>query len=117
MRNTPASTAERVSQSMSWDPNPWRRCSMRSRDISAISRVSIARAKPRYASSDTGLLTAAIAVGGEHQLVSVAQLERRMARIRHDAQVRLRPCAVQIPCAGCGADDVIAPLHDGGRYI
>src|SRR5271169_1870210 len=116
-----------------------RPCSMRSRDISAISRASLARANPMKASSDTlppefraptedhGLyptlaqipcrrragLAAAVSIGCKHELVSVARLECRMAGIRHDAQVRFGPRAVQVPGAGRGAYDIVAPLNDG----
>src|SRR4051812_44268355 len=40
-----------------------------------------------------------------------------MPGVSDDAQIRLRPGAVQVPCAAQWTDDVIAALHDHTRYI
>src|SRR5690348_18020687 len=42
------------------------------------------------------------------QFVHVARLERGVAGVGHDAQVRLRPCAVQVPRAARRAYNVVA---------
>jgi hypothetical protein len=50
----------------------------------------------------TGLMitdSTAKAIRRPDKLMDIARLERRMAGIRHDAQVGLRPCAMQIPRA------------------
>ncbi len=91
-------------------------CSIRSRDISAMSRASVDRASPNMASSDIAS-TAAVSIGGKHEFVDVTRLERRMPGIRNHAKVRFGPCPMQIPGAGRGAHDVVAPLHDGRRNV
>src|SRR6202047_432203 len=102
---------------------------MRSRDISAISRASSARAKLMEASSDKlhlrarlgaclgHLSTAAISIACEHAVVSITRFERRVTGIRDHSKVRLRPRAMQIPRAGCGTYDVVAALHDRCRCM
>src|SRR6202050_2345872 len=49
--------------------------------------------------------------------MDVSWLERGMSGVADDAQVGLRPYAVQIPCAGGGADDIVTSLHDGSRNV
>src|SRR5271154_5771896 len=93
--------------------------SIKSRDISAISRASLARASPNVAISDMLqlLLAAAVPIGREHQFVRISRLECRVTGVRHDAQIRFGPCAMQIPRAGGGTHDVVASLNDGRRYV
>lgn len=43
-----------------------------------------------------------------------ARLERRVAGVRHDPQIRLRERAMQVPRADHRADDVIPSLDDHG---
>src|SRR5580700_11366803 len=118
-----------------------RPCSIRSRDISAISRASVGRARPRVASSDMlqrasimcdaklwhknrpaveprlheQASAAAVSIRGKHELVAVAGLECRVPCVRHHAKVRLRPRPMQIPRADRRTDDVVASLDDGRR--
>src|SRR5579863_7534599 len=92
--------------------------SIRSRDISAISRASLARASPNVAISDmTAPLAAAVPIGGEHQLVRISRLECRVSGVRHDAHIRFGPRTMQVPRAGGGTHDVVASLNDGRRYV
>src|SRR5271165_822581 len=62
-------------------------------------------------------LSATIPVGREHQFMRVARLERRVTGVRHDAQFRFGPRAMQIPGAHRRADDIVASLNDGRRNV
>src|SRR5690606_38293473 len=52
-----------------------------------------------------------------NQFINHLRCTACMARIGDDMQTALRHGAVQVPCRGEGADDVIAPLHDMRRHM
>src|SRR6267142_325845 len=60
-------------------------------------------------------LAAAIAVRCGDELVNVAGFEGGMSRIRNQAEISLGPYPMQIPGGGCGANHVVASLHDRRR--
>src|SRR2546427_10552663 len=51
------------------------------------------------------------------QRAQIPRLHDRMARVRCDVKLRLRPRAMQIPGARHRANNVVSPLHNHAGYL
>ena len=87
------------------------------RDADDARALAASSASDRSTRSRPGASDLPEPVGRADQLVRVAGLERRVAGVRHDAQIRFGPGAMQRPRRLHRAHHVVAALHDHGRDL
>src|SRR5688572_3230793 len=82
--------------------------------FASASSMTLAR-PPAVGESEPSILSEPIRCA--HQFVSIAELERRVSRIRNDTEVCLGPRLVKRPRSLHRTHDVIATLHYDGRDV